>query len=232
MIDPSRRIFLWLKHQQLNLSNSHETFSGTVGVREVVRMNILDMVEVMAERSGLCMARLDANRRIVDVNDEFVLRFGGSPDTLRGRGFLDLLHPDVHAPMNRRFDQLAAGYATFDERVDGTDTEFVGRVTGIAIRGESGELVATVVVVIPEKSTDFQLGEVDARILEGIANGDSTVRIAGRLFLSRQGVEYHVGAMLRRLGVPNRAALVSKAFSMGLFRAAVWPPQVQSAYVN
>jgi DNA-binding NarL/FixJ family response regulator len=81
-------------------------------------------------------------------------------------------------------------------------------------------------------STDFQLGEVDARILEGIANGDSTIRIAGRLFLSRQGVEYHVGAMLRRLGVPNRAALVSKAFSMGLFRVAVWPPQIQSAYVS
>lgn len=196
------------------------------------------MVKVMVERSGLCMAGLAANGRIVDVNDEFALRFGRTPDVLRGCGFLDLLHPDVHAPMNRWFERLAAGYAPFDERivsVDGEHPAFVGTVTGMAVLGEPGELVTTIVVVTPEKSpsgAEFRLGEMDARILEGIANGESTIRIAGRLFLSRQGVEYHVGAMLRRLGVPNRAALVSKAFSMGLFHVAAWPPRILSAYVG
>lgn len=163
-------------------------------------MGILDAFQVLAERSDLCMAKLDADRRVVDVSGELARRFGRSPEALRGRHFLELCHAGV------------------------------GRLVEIALRGEPG----TLVVMVPEDAEvgEFRLGEVDARILEGIANGESTVRIAGRLFLSRQGVEYHVGAMLRRLGVPNRAALVSKAFSMGLFNVAAWPPRVRPAFVR
>jgi hypothetical protein len=73
-------------------------------------MNILDMVEVKAERSGLCMARLDANRRMVGVDGEFALQLGGTSDALRGRGSLDLLHSSVHAPMNQRFGKRVASW--------------------------------------------------------------------------------------------------------------------------
>jgi DNA-binding NarL/FixJ family response regulator len=47
-----------------------------------------------------------------------------------------------------------------------------------------------------------------------------------RLYLSRQAVDYRIGAMLRRLDAPNRAALVSKAYAGGLLRAEHWPPRV------
>jgi DNA-binding CsgD family transcriptional regulator len=47
-----------------------------------------------------------------------------------------------------------------------------------------------------------------------------------RLFLSRQAVDYRIGAMLRKLAVPNRAALVSKAYALGLLEQADWPPRV------
>lgn len=79
---------------------------------------------------------------------------------------------------------------------------------------------------------DLRLCEMAARILEGIATGESTVRMATRLFLSQQGVEYRVGAMLRKFGVPDRAALVSKAFMLGLFGAAAWPPRIRATFVR
>jgi len=71
-----------------------------------------------------------------------------------------------------------------------------------------------------------QLSVLDARILEGVAAGVSTVDMAIKLYLSRQGVEYHVGSLLRRLRAPNRAALVSRAYSLGVLSVGSWPPKV------
>jgi DNA-binding CsgD family transcriptional regulator len=71
-----------------------------------------------------------------------------------------------------------------------------------------------------------RLSVLDARILEGVAAGISTVDMATKLYLSRQGVEYHVSSMLRRLRAPNRAALVSRAYSLGVLSVGSWPPKV------
>ncbi|WP_042410819.1 LuxR C-terminal-related transcriptional regulator [Streptacidiphilus carbonis] len=76
------------------------------------------------------------------------------------------------------------------------------------------------------------LTSLDARILEGIATGASTVQLATRLFLSRQGVEYRVALMLRRLDAPNRAALVSRAHSAGILSVGSWPPRVLPEFVR
>lgn len=75
------------------------------------------------------------------------------------------------------------------------------------------------------------LNDLDARILEGVAVGVSSVQLAARLYLSRQGVEYHIGSMLRRFRVPNRTALACKAFSMGVFGGGAWPPKVRPEFI-
>ena len=56
--------------------------------------------------------------------------------------------------------------------------------------------------------------------------------MAARLYLSRQGVEYHVGLMLRRFKAPNRAALVSRAYSMGVLTVGSWPPKAVLDFVE
>jgi DNA-binding NarL/FixJ family response regulator len=61
--------------------------------------------------------------------------------------------------------------------------------------------------------------------------GASGAELARKLHLSQQGVEYRVGAMIRRLGVSNRASLVSKAYSLGVLEAGQWPPRVRRAPV-
>ncbi|EEP73327.1 two-component system response regulator [Micromonospora sp. ATCC 39149] len=72
----------------------------------------------------------------------------------------------------------------------------------------------------------FSLSDLDARIIESIAAGERTVHIANKVYLSRQGVEYHVSKLLQNLRVPNRPALIAKAYAMGILAAGTWPPTV------
>ena len=74
--------------------------------------------------------------------------------------------------------------------------------------------------------TGTGLTEMEARILEKLAVGERTADIARHVYLSRQGVEFHVSKMLQRMRVPNRTALVAKAYSMGIFSVPSWPPKV------
>jgi PAS domain S-box-containing protein len=199
----------------------------------------------LLERSGLCVAKLDLNIRVIEADHDFMTSFGLSRDALTGCSFYDLLHPGVRGPIRRQFERLLDGRRhRFVERLVGVGPQqaaFNGEITGVAVRGTSGELAYLAVVVNPEKPGPANsvvvnrtriLTDLDARILEGIASGESTVRMASRLFLSRQGVEYHVGTMLRKLKVTNRAALVSRAYSLGVLSVGAWPPRVLPEFVK
>lgn len=56
--------------------------------------------------------------------------------------------------------------------------------------------------------------------------------LASRVHLSSQGVDYHVNTLLRRFGVPNRTALVARAYAIGALDAHAWPPRVPPALVS
>jgi DNA-binding CsgD family transcriptional regulator len=112
---------------------------------------------------------------------------------------------------------------------DGSGGEFLADVTGVAVRNPSGALVG--VVVFLRRTSDGGpggpvLSALDAQVLEGVASGESTVQLASRLYLSRQGIEYRVGQMLRRFDAPNRPALVARAHALGMFAVGQWPPRV------
>jgi DNA-binding NarL/FixJ family response regulator len=78
----------------------------------------------------------------------------------------------------------------------------------------------------------WKLTPLTAKVLEGVAAGDATVRLAAKLFLSRQGIEYHVSLLLRQFKVPNRTALAAKAYSMGMFGIGCWPPRVLPDFIR
>lgn len=102
---------------------------------------------------------------------------------------------------------------------------------------QDGHGIEAVELAIPEAATNSPQRRVpplnlqDACILEGIASGASSVQLAASLFLSRQGVEYHIGRLLRRFRVPNRTALVGRAYSLGIFDSGSWPPKVRREFV-
>ena len=194
------------------------------------------------------MASLDSELIIVAADAEFLRQFGRDSSDIWGRSLYELLHPSVPGILNRRFAQLAEGRRTrFAERVvgvRGAEGVFSGELMGVAVQSDKRDLRGFVVVIRPDEEVApvarreggglhrAILTNLDARILEGIARGASTVQLAARLYLSRQGVEYHVGLMLRKFKVANRAALVARAHSLGMLTVGSWPPRVLSEFVK
>jgi|GEM_PF-1023677 len=204
-----------------------------------------DIFLSIVDRTGTGLAVLDPRLRIQETNMAFLEHCGTPPFDLCGRDFADLLHPTVRTYLMHRFDRLLHGDASrFVEHATvlwAARASFAGSLAVTAVRGESHRLKTVVVLVTPKTEEDKAhtvvspkkiLSSLDARILEGVAIGSSTLQLAGKLHLSRQGIEYHVTGMLRRFKAPNRAALVSKACSMGLFGVGTWPPKVLPEFVR
>ncbi len=194
------------------------------------------------ERSGLRVARLDRRLRIAMANAEFQREFGGARRDLRGTLLTEILHPDYRDRVEQQLSAL----------IDEPGSRFIERV---AVRVDGGMLTGQLTALVVPAATDLpdtdlldgiivlvelddrsrgdaagnrrqMLSEVDARILEGICAGVSTMQLAATLFLSRGGVEYHVKSLMRRFKVKNRPALISKAYSAGIFQIGHWPPRV------
>ncbi|GHA43268.1 hypothetical protein GCM10010329_77620 [Streptomyces spiroverticillatus] len=199
----------------------------------------------LLDRPGLTMVCLDRSLTVQQANQEFFRRFGGDSAQPCGRPFADLVHPSAQQPLLRKFAGLTEGRRDrFNSEMlaVGHDGQaFTASLSACAVRSSTPDVSAIWVMMTSDGEpvdTDVMpsrkkiLSEVDARILEGIAAGVSTVPLAARLFLSRQGVEYHVTCLFRKLRVPNRAALVSRAYSMGVLKVGVWPPKVVEDFVK
>ncbi|WP_208630154.1 PAS domain-containing protein [Amycolatopsis kentuckyensis] len=170
------------------------------------------------------MVELDGDLVARRVNGACARLFGTTPDDLIGTRFPGWFPPAVQETVRRGLAELVAGRTdAFDERLAGPVS---ADVAARAITGADGEVGLVLLLRPVEPADPVRLSGLDVRILEGLAAGEPTVRIAMRLYLSRQAVDYRIGAMLRRLEAPSRAALVSKAYAAGLLCAAHWPPRV------
>lgn len=193
---------------------------------------------------GVCRAQVSPRDLVVTAADpEFARHFGLSVEEICGQGFLDLLELSVPARLREQFAMLFTGRRRrFTERVTGRDSTgrtFSAEVTGSAVRTTSGDVTGVLVLLhhagelrqrkkeaVSPPSAEPVLDALDAQVLEGVASGESTVQLASRLYLSRQGIEYRVAQMLRRFDAPNRPALVARAHALGLFAVGQWPPRV------
>ncbi|MBF6049653.1 PAS domain-containing protein [Streptomyces sp. NRRL B-1677] len=198
------------------------------------------------DQHGMCVAGLDAALTIQQANQEFFRQFNGSSEELCGRSIRDVVHPSVQQPLLRRFSHLLEGkHQRFVTPViavrPGEESAFTVPLTAIAVRGGLPGTNAILVMMPTTAGTEETrvvtnrkkvLSAMDARILEGIAAGISTVPLSSRLFLSPHGVEYHVTCLLRKLKVRNRTALVSRAYSMGVLKIGTWPPEVVDDFVK
>lgn len=185
----------------------------------------------MSEPATWHVACVDEGLRVVTAEDGFFALFEVSAFELRHRAILEYLHPDFAEGPRRALTALATG-ARFEaaERVvlaGPGGTAVPAELTALALAGSR-----RIVVAVrrdagrPQRARQPLLTPLEARVLEGLAAGVPTAELAQRAHLSRQGVEYHVGALVRRFGVPNRTALVAKAHAAGMFTAPDWPPRV------
>lgn len=197
------------------------------------------------EATGTGLAVLDTGLRLLETNEAFRRQSGaGTSGPLHGRALAELLHPAARGLVQQHFARLQRHRRMrFEARLPAfwpTAWAADWKLTGMAVAGVDGRVRSFVLLVRPHEtgpgdrvlvSPGKRLQHIDASILEGVAAGGTTVQLATNLYLSRQGIEYHVGNMLRRFKVTNRAALVSKAYSMGLFTVGSWPPRVAPEYV-
>ena len=195
------------------------------------------------ERSGVGIAALDGRCRIRRANGALLSLLDRGPAEVQDVEFTDLLHPDNRSKLQFNFTQLCAGRTgrfTEPVKVKRLNGAVEGHLTAVRVRSASRAGDSLMVLLqadttgaeAPAGARTKLLSETDAKILEGIAAGASTVQLASQLFLSSKGIEYHVSAMLRRLDVPNRPALVSRAYTMGILSSGTWPPRVQCDYVH
>jgi DNA-binding CsgD family transcriptional regulator len=219
------------------IDDPYDTFGGDTVDRDGVFRTVFD-------RAGVRVAALDHHLRIADASSDFAGEFGRTVADLRGVSFPSLLHPSVRERLVQQLARLVEGQRQrFVDRVLAPlsgSAVFGGEVTGFVVHSEANRVDGVLVVLRPEPMERGTvvvgrrklLSETDARILEGVAAGASTVQLAALMYLSCGGVEYHLTALLRSMKVCNRSALVSKAFSMGLFGVGTWPPRVLPDYVG
>lgn len=203
-----------------------------------------DAVLSLFERSGIGLAVLDPTLRVRAVNSVFLTQCGRDRADIADRGFAEFLHPSVRQHLLRQFGRLVQGHHA---RLVGrsiamwfNDTAVAGKLTAFPVEDSEGRGSVILVQFTPDKTEEPQapvgaqrkLTPLTAKVLEGVAAGDPTVRLAAKLFLSRQGIEYHVSILLRQFKVPNRTALAAKAYSMGMFSIGCWPPKVLPDYVR
>lgn len=188
------------------------------------------------------LVSLNGNHEMVNGNAEFFRALGTSADELCGRRFDELLTPGLRAPVVHHLTQLLNGtndhFTTLIalSRPDGPP--LAATLSATAVRGGGPSTERAVLTLQPEGGSGspsgnslFGLSETDARILEGIAAGTTSEVLASQLFVSRQTVEYRIGGLLRKLGVSNRVALVSRSYASGLLCQISWPPRIMDGVV-
>lgn len=195
--------------------------------------------------SGICLIALDTELRIRVANMEFLRHLQCTPAAIEGSRLADILAPQVRADLLTRLTEVAQGRCEWASgRIEASYTHspvLTGEIAAVALHGEARQTGLAVVVIVypdgkPARQDRFRAGhvltEVEAHILEGIAAGHPTIKLAPALHLSRQGVEYHVTAMMRRFRVPNRTALISRAYALGILSNESWPPRVPADLVR
>jgi len=214
-----------------------------IGDRLADESEFLRAVASLFDDSGLGLAVLDLGSQIREANEAFCRYFGHNRCDLLEREFTSMLHPRCRGRLMRELTPLTSGHTLVMRRpvpLWTGEADFIGELTGIAVesRVQRWRMKEIVILIKPDISRSSQtsvaahkvLTDLDAQILEGVAAGKSTVNIAAKLHLSRQAIEYHISAMLRRFNVSNRTALTSKAYAMGLLNVSSWPPSVPPGY--
>lgn len=177
-------------------------------------------------------ARLGADLRFVEVDLVFRRQFG---DGGAGRGVAGVVHPGFAEPLLTRLAELVSGDAhrlTCSTVMLGREcVPMIVEVTAVAVGGDPASIVLAVRPGWGERPFEspaqpVRLSELSARVLELVAVGMSSAQLAKMLFLSKQGVEYHVATLVRKLGAANRTGMVSMAYAAGVLLARQWPPKV------
>lgn len=198
------------------------------------------------DRSWLPMARLDLTGRILDSNPAFSMLTGWPSRELRGLAGGELLIP---GESGARSDSWADLFAARRSRHQGR--VLVVRKDRRLLYAEANawlvrdgqhpptEAICSLRPVLAAEEAEFlssaaplHLSVLEARTLEGLAEGMTNSALGRALSLSRQGLDYHLAQLRRKLQARSRCALVARAYALGVVTPGVWPPRVDPSAVD
>ncbi|MEV0266135.1 LuxR C-terminal-related transcriptional regulator [Streptomyces sp. NPDC050617] len=209
----------------------HEPYSGGHESPVVWRNHFI----LLLDRVPLPIAVCQANGLVVLANRAMAAEWGTVPGRLPGRDLLELLRPRSPAQLDRVIEAIRrgsrsryplavrwrSGAAGGAERAGELMVDPVGEPSPTGY-----PLLLAVLQTAPEppQPAPPEVSEVEARVLALVASGATTAAVGKAVGLTVDGVNYHLTRLTRRWRVPNRTALVAKAYVLGVLRTDAWPP--------
>ncbi|MFV0130493.1 helix-turn-helix transcriptional regulator [Streptomyces sp. HMX112] len=171
---------------------------------------------------------------ILLANPAMAAEWGTRPGRLPGRNVLELFHPRSADQVHRIVEAVRLGHRSrYPLQVhwsapDGR--ERYGELTADTV-SDSADAPLWLLVLLrvlgdrpaPRREA-AEVGPAEKRILALAAGGATTDRIARSVGLTVDGVNYHLTRLARRWAVPNRTALIARAYVLGVLSPDAWPP--------
>jgi PAS domain S-box-containing protein len=185
------------------------------------RNRFMTLLDRLPTPTGLCLG----DGVLVDVNPAFAQLLGTTPMKLRSRLVDDLLEPkDV-----QEYERVLGSLRTRRRRRGDLAVRWSGG-TGIltiqVLTNQSPTVLLLTLVTTPSESADVpELTERELAVLRLTAGGATSAQAAHQLGLTADGVNYHLNRLIDRFRVPNRVALIARAYSLGIFDPTAWPPR-------
>ncbi|MET7550944.1 PAS domain-containing protein [Streptomyces sp. NPDC005500] len=177
------------------------------------------------------MAILDTDGRIIDSNPALCSLFGAPHSALIGLSPQDLVDFGTHARGNDLWRRLSNGrrsrvqLAVTGRR--GNGSRFRARMTATVVRRPDGSpsLTACTFDAIVSPPDAAELSHTEVELLLALASGASNAELQSRTMLARQTVDYHLANLRAKLGADSRAAIVARAYAIGVLEPGCWPPR-------
>ena len=177
----------------------------------------------LLDRTPVPTAICQLDGTIAVANPAFAEALGSRPSRLRDQHVLEFFQ----AKVQRDYEKLVAGLRHGGRARLVIAVQFAGGAGELTVQAVSdddgsGLLLTLRITPVP---VDVQLSDRESEILRLIAGGATSAAVAAELGITGDGVNYHLTRLSDRFGVPNRTALVARAYSLGLLDPAAWPPR-------
>lgn len=179
--------------------------------------------DALFDRSAVLLAVVDHQGTVRELNRAFAQFVGRPATSLRGHPLQGVLGEHsvrevLTADENTRLSVKIC-------RSDGTTWPAIA--SAVAEPDGFGMILTLQPLPFTPKNDLGTFSDRESDLLELVAQGLDNITIAGRLHLSRQGLDYHLRRLRRRLHATTRSDLVARAYTAGVLDPSSWPPSVR-----
>ncbi|MEU5422494.1 PAS domain-containing protein [Streptomyces sp. NPDC020799] len=191
---------------------------------------------LLLDRIPTPIAVCRADGEVTVANPAMAAEWGTAPGRLRGRNLQELFRPRAIGRLDRHIEALRLGRrprhpieVRWVTGADGIEREGELLVDPVGDAFPANPMLLAILRVRTDPSHRpvepmAEVSVVEGNILALAAAGATTAAIGKAVGLTVDGVNYHLTRLTRRWRVPNRTALVAKAYVLGVLSTREWPP--------